>query len=92
MLEINKLRGDIDIIDSEIINLLSKRGKLVLDIAQYKKEHNLQITDSNREKEHLEFLKKLNTGVYLDAEIEAIFKMIFIASKGLQVDDGVGEY
>lgn len=89
-LHLNKLRGDIDIIDSEIVNLLCQRGNIVLKVSEYKKEHNLSVLDSNREKEHLETLKKLNKGPFTTDEIECIFKLIFTLSKALQTDS-IGE-
>lgn len=84
MLELNKIRGDIDLIDSQILDLLKKRSELVLKVGDYKKENKLPIENYDREIEHLEFIKKLNKSSYNEREISQIFTTIFIASKKLQ--------
>lgn len=53
-----KLRKEIDAIDSQLKELLIKRMDICLDIAAYKKRHNLCIEDEKREEEILKNLSK----------------------------------
>lgn len=48
---IKDLRNQIDEIDKELTKLFAKRLKVVEQVGEYKKEHNLPILDGNREKE-----------------------------------------
>ena len=45
------LRGQIDILDDKLINLLSKRFEVCKAIGKAKKEHNIPILQSSRFKE-----------------------------------------
>lgn len=51
---IEKLRNNIDNIDKELTKLLEARMNTVLEIAELKKQENLPVLDSNREKLLLE--------------------------------------
>ena len=52
-MDIQELRKEIDRIDSEIIRLYGERMETARRIGQYKKEHNLPVTDTEREREVL---------------------------------------
>ena len=61
MNNLDKHRKEIDKIDDNIIELLEQRFNLVVEIGQYKKEHNLPIYDSKREEELINnLLNKIN--------------------------------
>lgn len=49
MKDLTQLRIEIDEIDSELIQLLAKRIKVVQEVGEYKKENNLPIIDPQRE-------------------------------------------
>lgn len=51
---IKQLRKQIDEIDNELMNTLSKRMRVCREIGQYKKEHNMTVFQSNRYNEILE--------------------------------------
>ena len=53
MTDIKELRAEIDRIDSEIIRLYGERMDTARRIGQYKKEHNLPVMDTEREREVL---------------------------------------
>ena len=53
-MKLNELRNQIDEIDQEMAKLFEKRMGLVREVGDYKKEHNLPILDSSREKEVIE--------------------------------------
>lgn len=51
---LKKYRKQIDKIDKKLIKLFEKRMEISKSIGEYKKEHNMEIFDSEREKEILE--------------------------------------
>lgn len=57
---INELRGKIDLIDDQLIELLIKRFGLVDEIIKIKKRENIPIKDSVREKEIIDRLSKIS--------------------------------
>ncbi len=73
MSDINKIREEIDLIDSKILELLEKRNSVILDVANYKFEHDLPIKNQEREDSHLKSLltqtKTMNISQDLLAEI-----------------------
>ena len=54
MKELKEIRKEIDSIDKEMASLFEKRMELVEDVAAYKKENGLPLTDKNREAEVIE--------------------------------------
>jgi len=79
------IRRKIDEIDTQILELLSKRQQLSLEIAEQKKGLNLPLRDDKREQEINERLKtqaaKLNLS---SAFIVQLFELIFEESRRLQ--------
>ena len=51
---INMLRKQVDELDNELMNLLSKRMRVCREIGQYKKEHNMTVFQANRYSEILD--------------------------------------
>ena len=67
MLDIDKLRDEIDDIDKQIIELFEKRMDVVLNVAKYKMERNLPIFNGARENAVIEKnLKRLKNKDYSD--------------------------
>lgn len=58
MNDIEKIRFEIDKTDAQMASLFEKRMELVADIALYKKEHDLPITDPEREQQVIDAGKK----------------------------------
>ena len=70
-------RNEINNIDKKIVKLLSKRKKLVLNIAQSKIQNNRPIRDINREKNLLSKLTSLGKEKNLDPDyIIRLFQLI----------------
>lgn len=84
-MSIDKFRNKIDIIDSSIITLISKRQKYVLEIAKIKSKENITIIDHAREEQlkrmHTRLAKKLNISLAL---INKIFKLLISNSYDIQ--------
>ena len=55
---LTELRKEIDVVDSQLKELLIRRTDICLDIAAYKKCHNLCIKDERREENILKNLSK----------------------------------
>jgi len=84
MSELDELRAEIDKIDSQIVELLNKRTSVVLKVSKAKKDKHLSLHAPEREKEILERLKKLNTGLFPQDALKTIYKEILSASLSLQ--------
>lgn len=50
-MEINNLRNEIDAIDDELVRLFEKRMNVAAEIAEYKREHGLAVSDRGRERQ-----------------------------------------
>lgn len=50
---LDDLRKEIDLIDSEIVNLIAKRIEVVKKVGQFKKENNIPVIDNSRFKKVL---------------------------------------
>lgn len=59
MKDLLEIREQINNIDDQIIALWKERMALSLQVAEYKKEHNLPILDEQREKELLDSISNL---------------------------------
>lgn len=79
------IRDEIDDIDNEIVQLLSKRMDLVKELGQLKQSSGTDIQDKARETEILNRLKTLagEKGLYPDF-IDHLYSCIFIESRKLQ--------
>jgi|TARA_B100002003_G_C14102085_1_gene530058 chorismate mutase/prephenate dehydrogenase len=80
--ELQKLRDEIDEVDLEIIELLSKRKITSEAIGELKKKSGKEIIDEDREKKLIESLKKKAEEKGLDEEyIESLFRIIISKSR-----------
>lgn len=70
---LEKYRNKIDEIDDEFTKLFNERFKIIEEIIKYKKENNLPILDSNREKEILN--NNLNK---IDLKYQKYFKEVYL--------------
>ena len=75
--KLDQLRKDIDLIDEELIHVLSSRMKVAREIGQYKKDHNLTILQSDRWMEVLQkFVEKANNNHLSEEFITKVIKAI----------------
>lgn len=80
MMDLDKIRKDIDHIDQQITQLLIERYDLVKDVKIYKENHQLPILDQSREDVINSKLKDLK---YSD-ELIKIYHLIMSLSKDIQ--------
>lgn len=77
-------RQQIDIVDKELTKLFEKRMDIVLKVAEYKKQNNIEILNQNRESEVLQrVINQINNKDYI-TETQSFFKDLFSTSRELQ--------
>jgi chorismate mutase len=78
---LQKLRGEIDVIDEELLSLLSRRMIVADNIGTYKKENNIAILQAERWNEILDRAFKKNSTLGLSVEfIKNYFEAVHIES------------
>lgn len=82
--ELKKFREQIDKIDSEMVNLLKKRLKIVRNLGNYKKKNRLKIQNKNREKEIILKVKNKSKSPKEKNYLTAIFESIIYNSRKIQ--------
>ncbi|EHR35013.1 chorismate mutase [Helcococcus kunzii] len=83
---LEKQREKIDEIDKEIVRLFEERMKVVVEVAQIKKENNLEIFDSSRENLVIEKVQKYLENEKLKKYLEEFYKDLMNLSKKYQKD------
>ena len=85
MINIAQLRDEVDNLDSQILDLLSERMKLVEKIAQEKNKQDLPLIDKNREENMRKNWIEKSELLCLDFKsIQVIFDEILKMSKNIQ--------
>ncbi len=87
---LDKLRGQIDDIDRQVLELVSERGKVALKVSEHKQKNSLRIYDPSREKEIEKKLLETNSGPLSDEYIISIFRQIISGCRSLQGSTKVG--
>lgn len=75
-MDLEQLRGGINKIDQQLMELLDQRFELVKQVGAYKKENKLPIIDKDRQKLILEKANNFNNS----ALIKKIYQQIFTTS------------
>ncbi len=79
-----KLREEIDAIDAEIVELLTKRADIAIRIATIKRDSKLKFHSPERERTILERIRSLNKGHFPNDALKVIFREILSASLSLE--------
>ncbi|AOV94377.1 hypothetical protein AQV86_00450 [Nanohaloarchaea archaeon SG9] len=58
-LDLEQIREDLDSLNNEIVELIAERMDIVVKVAEYKEENDMQIVDEEREKEVKQEFEKL---------------------------------
>ena len=82
--ELANLRAQIDVIDQDLVALLSRRAKVVLAIAPVKRRIGKAVLDPGRERQVVKNLADANQGPLSDAALAAIYDSIMAAMRDLQ--------
>ena len=78
------LRGSIDTVDAQLLELLNKRAALSLEIGEIKKQGQFPVLNSKREKELIADLEAHNAGPLPAAHLKRIYREILSSSRRLQ--------
>ncbi len=78
------LRGEVDQINLQILDLLNQRARLVSDIGQVQAQLGTSFYDPQREAFMLTMLEQHNHGPFSNETIKALFREIFRASMALE--------
>jgi chorismate mutase/prephenate dehydrogenase len=79
------LRGQIDVVDHQILALLAQRMSIVSALAGKKRDEGVRIRDPKREREILEDRRTIASELGLSAEVtESLFRLIMWASRDYQ--------
>ncbi len=84
MLDLGKIREDIDGIDQQLVDLFEKRMKLCRDVAEYKIDTGKKVLDTDREKAKLEKIASLVKDKENVHAINDLFAQIMANSRKMQ--------
>ena len=87
LMTIEELRARIDRIDSGIVRLYEERMEAARLIGRYKREHNLPVTDPEREEQLLSRVSR-ETGAENREGIRELFRLLMAHSRARQETDG----
>jgi chorismate mutase/prephenate dehydratase len=73
---LHELRERLDAIDAQVIALLAERAQLIVQVAEYKREHGLSVHMPERETAIIERLRALNPGPLSGEAIERIYRTV----------------
>lgn len=82
-MELEEIRGEIDKIDSQLVNLFCRRMALSAQVADYKKAHDLPVYVPAREREILQQVGR-EAGEEMEKDARILYSMIFELSRGYQ--------
>ncbi|MEH0154599.1 prephenate dehydratase [Limibacter armeniacum] len=88
-MDLNELRGKIDGLDDQLLDLLSKRMEVVKAVGELKKHEKSIIYRPEREKAIIDRLTELSQGMLSRSAIEAIFLEIFAVSRNIELPEKV---
>ena len=73
---LDELRERLDILDEQMMSLLSERAKVVMQVADFKRHHSLPVYIPEREASLIERLRMMNPGPLPGDAIERIYRTI----------------
>ena len=82
-MDLKKIRKKIDFLDKKIVDILSQRVSLALEVAKIKKEENKPFYSPDRESRILKRLEKINPGVVPSEYLKDLFSQIMALSFSL---------
>ncbi len=87
-LELRRLRTRIDALDQQIVSLLNERARLAIEVGQAKASLGRRaIRDLEREREVLIRIAMANEGPMPQADLLALYRRLFAATRALEAAD-----
>ena len=84
-MDLQDYRALIDKVDDELLRLFKERMEISLQIAHYKREHDLPVLDAAREKEKLARIRE-KVGEEMGAYAQKLFAMLIELSRAYQMN------
>jgi 3-deoxy-7-phosphoheptulonate synthase/chorismate mutase len=81
---LNELRGQVDNINLQILDLLNERARLASEIGKVQQQLGVSFYDPQREAQMLTALQQANEGPFSNDTIKALFREVFRASMALE--------
>jgi chorismate mutase / prephenate dehydratase len=81
---LEELRVEIDKLDTQIVELLSARARVVVEVGEYKRRNNSPIYAPDREKIVLDRVRALNKGPLSNRCIEAVYRELMSGSFAIE--------
>ena len=85
--ELSILRNQINKLDEKLFSMIFKRMNIAKKIGKIKVQHEMEITNSDRENELIKHILELPDNTLAQGEIESIYKLFFSISKKRQNND-----
>ena len=85
--DLSILRNQINKLDEKLFSLIFKRMNIAKKIGKIKVQHEMEITNSDRENELIKHILELPDNSLNQGEIESIYKLFFSISKKRQDND-----
>ena len=82
--ELSILRNQINELDEKLFSMIFKRMNIAKKIGKIKVQHNMEITNSDRENKLIKHILGLPDNILDQGEIESIYKLLFSISKKIQ--------
>ncbi len=86
-MDIHSIRSEIDNIDEQILNLLTKRAEYALLIGKVKQQNSLAIHSHEREEQIITNILVKNSGPLSHQDVRAIFQLIILVCRNLQSEN-----
>lgn len=84
MQDLSDWRSQIDAIDRELVELLNRRSRCVLELAPLKRRGNIEVLDPEREDKVRKNLRRANNGPLPAEAVDRIFEEIMAVMRELQ--------
>lgn len=84
MKDLSDWRDEIDAIDREIVSLLNRRTRCVLELAPLKRQNKIDVLDPDRELRVHQNLRDANDGPLSPAAVDRVFEEIMAAMREIQ--------
>ncbi|MCO7126793.1 chorismate mutase [Sporolactobacillus shoreicorticis] len=84
MTDLRKLRQNIDKIDEQLSGLINQRMMIARAVAQYKKDHNCRVLDTERENEIIQKACERSASEALKPYQEIFFRQLMALSRDYQ--------
>ena len=90
-MSLDELRSQLDAIDNQMMTLLSQRARLIIQVAELKKHHDIPVHVPEREDAIMARLRSLNSGPLDGDTIERIYRTIIEEMRKFEDDHIVHE-